>query len=314
MRHARDVAIGGRPRRARGTRVAPTLLAWAWSALAMAMAVNGQNGTYVDVTPTVTEQVADRFGTQPSHRSGHTMVRAPPRDPERPQPPRPSAPTPPRRPPQRIFFWRVGVNHHDALSSGVSSPPQPHHLPIPPPHPQTRVDATTAVVFGGLTPHGAANDVWEWKVSTGNWTRLHPGGDPPADGSEPIPPRRVGHSAVILRGDLWIFGGYDVTGGDMNDLWRFSRAEGRWYAVELPEGATAPASRSGHAAFAPTDDGDAFFVFGGNMRNDVWEFDVGGTAWRVVMGESAATSGGGRRRGGGVFLALGMATLLAAMM
>ena len=176
------------------------------------------------------------------------------------------------------------------------------------------MDATTAVVFGGLTPHGAANDVWEWKVSTGNWTRLHPGGDPPADGSEPIPPRRVGHSAVILRGDLWIFGGYDVTGGDMNDLWRFSRAEGRWYAVELPEGATAPASRSGHAAFAPTDDGDAFFVFGGNMRNDVWEFDVGGTAWRVVMGESAATSGGGRRRGGGVFLALGMATLLAAMM
>lgn len=170
------------------------------------------------------------------------------------------------------------------------------------------MDATTAVVFGGLTHNGAANDVWEWKVSTGNWTRLHPGGDPPADGSDTVPPRRVGHSAVILRGDLWIFGGYDVAGGDMNDLWRFSRAEGRWYAVELPEEATTPPTRSGHAAFAPDDDGEAFFVFGGNMRNDVWAFDVGETAWRVVMGETAATSGGVRRRVEGVFLALGMAT------
>ena len=52
----------------------------------MGVPVNGQNGTYVDVTPTVTEQVSDRFGTQPSHRSGHTMVRAPPRDPKRPRP------------------------------------------------------------------------------------------------------------------------------------------------------------------------------------------------------------------------------------
>jgi hypothetical protein len=50
-------------------------------------AANGQNvagegGTFVDVTPNVQTQLDGRFGTAPSHRSGHTMVR-PPAEPRR---------------------------------------------------------------------------------------------------------------------------------------------------------------------------------------------------------------------------------------
>jgi hypothetical protein len=45
------------------------------------ISVNGQNvastdGTFVDVTSNVQTQLDGRFGTVPSHRSGHTMVRA----------------------------------------------------------------------------------------------------------------------------------------------------------------------------------------------------------------------------------------------
>jgi hypothetical protein len=51
--------------------------------LAMAVGCRAQNttasamppGTNVDVTPTVTSQVPERFGTQPGARSGQTLVR-----------------------------------------------------------------------------------------------------------------------------------------------------------------------------------------------------------------------------------------------
>ena len=47
-------------------------------ACVLATSTNGQNttGTYTDVTQTVTSQVPGRFGTQPSARSGQTMVRS----------------------------------------------------------------------------------------------------------------------------------------------------------------------------------------------------------------------------------------------
>jgi hypothetical protein len=42
--------------------------------------VAGESGTFVDVTPNVQTQLDGRFGTAPSHRSGHTMVRPQARD------------------------------------------------------------------------------------------------------------------------------------------------------------------------------------------------------------------------------------------
>ena len=71
---------------------------------------------------------------------------------------------------------------------------------------QTRVDANTFVLFGGLgTDSVSLNDVWEYKVDAGNWTRLHAGGASPADAAAPtVPQGRVGHSAVVLKGDLWV--------------------------------------------------------------------------------------------------------------
>jgi hypothetical protein len=146
---------------------------------------------------------------------------------------------------------------------------------------------------------GTANDVWEYKVDTGNWTLLHDGSTP-ADASSPAaPPPRVGHAAAAVRGDLWVFGGYDPSRGDSNDLWRFDRAEGKWHEVEISEDGVAPAPRSGHSAFAPDPDGGVggMFVFGGNLRNDAWRFDVDAGAWEVVMTESAHTSGAGEGRG-----------------
>ena len=107
---------------------------------------------------------------------------------------------------------------------------------------QTRVDSDTAVLFGGLSPTGTLNDVWEYKVAQKKWTRLHEGGVGPLD-TDPystVPSPRTGHAAVVLRGDLFIFGGYDPDRGDTNDVWKFTRATGVWSHVTLAAGADVP--------------------------------------------------------------------------
>lgn len=172
------------------------------------------------------------------------------------------------------------------------------------------MDSDTAVLFGGLSPTGTLNDVWEYKVAQKKWTRLHEGGVGPLD-TDPystVPSPRTGHAAVVLRGDLFIFGGYDPDRGDTNDLWKFTRATGVWSHVALAAGADVPASRSGHAAFAPDPSGGLFTVFGGNMRNDVWEFDVDASKWTVVMTEFAGSSGAAVKGVGALLVAVGAAT------
>jgi hypothetical protein len=58
---------------------------------------------------------------------------------------------------------------------------------------------------------------------------------------------------------------------------------------------------------APDPSGSKFTVFGGNMRNDVWEFDVDAGAWTVVMMEYAGSSGAAMRGVGAVLVAVGAA-------
>jgi len=64
-----------RPRPGRG--LARVAMAFCLFAAANGQNVAGESGTFVDVTPNIQTQVDGRFGTAPSHRSGHTMVRPP---------------------------------------------------------------------------------------------------------------------------------------------------------------------------------------------------------------------------------------------
>jgi hypothetical protein len=67
-----------RPRPGRG--LARVAMAFCLFAAANGQNVAGESGTFVDVTPNVQTQLDGRFGTAPSHRSGHTMVRPQARD------------------------------------------------------------------------------------------------------------------------------------------------------------------------------------------------------------------------------------------
>jgi hypothetical protein len=66
-------------------------------------------------------------------------------------------------------------------------------------------------------------------------------------------------------------------------------------------------------AQAPDPVGTKFVVFGGNMRNDMWEFDTAAGKWRVLMTEVATSAAGWTRGAGATIAALAMACATLAM-
>ncbi|MEX1254701.1 MAG: kelch repeat-containing protein [Dehalococcoidia bacterium] len=76
-------------------------------------------------------------------------------------------------------------------------------------------DAGRAVLVGGDTEDGPANDVWTFDSATNAWTQHAPSGEAPSP--------RSGHDAVWLadRRSLVVFGGNDGT-NDLNDLWELT--------------------------------------------------------------------------------------------
>ena len=64
--------------------------------------------------------------------------------------------------------------------------------------------------FGGLDDQGYLNDTWSFDTSTRKWTELH------CIGSIPSP--RIQHTAVLVDGVMYVFGGQG-NGGYSNDLY-----------------------------------------------------------------------------------------------
>ena len=133
-------------------RPGPRCLARVAMAFCLFAAANGQNvagegGTFVDVTPNVQTQLDGRFGTAPSHRSGHTMVR-PPAEPRRASR-RPAVP--PRAESwcsfraRRFFFLRRADSRvsleRDRTTDGFLTYPPASRLYLPRP---SRADTITA--------------------------------------------------------------------------------------------------------------------------------------------------------------------------
>jgi Galactose oxidase, central domain len=160
---------------------------------------------------------------------------------------------------------------------------------------------------GALTSDGTQNDLWEFSPSTGQWTWISgaKNSTPPAKpvygtlGAAAVAntpgSREYAASWVDPYNNLWLFGGLDlsITGADgvMNDLWRYSIADGTWtwfggssavnatgtYGTQgIAAAGNTPGSRSNATAF--TDGfGSLWLLGGGNMTqaamfNDLWEF------------------------------------------
>lgn len=167
---------------------------------------------------------------------------------------------------------------------------------------------------------GYLNDLWKYSPVTGQWTWV--------SGSEhENTAGRYGKRGVAASGDvpggrylavawtdgagnLWLFGGkgYDAAGklGNLNDLWKFSPAEGRWTWVSgspyvngggqygrrnVPAAGNTPGARS--LSITWTDPAGHLWLFGGvrtvpggpsGYFNDIWEYSPSAGQWTWVGG------------------------------
>lgn len=113
-------------------------------------------------------------------------------------------------------------------------------------------------------------------------------------------------------GNLWLFGGAQLTGGSFNDLQEFSPASSSWTLVSgstttnaigvygtkgVPSSANVPGARSGSVSW--TDGSGDFWLFGGdgydsvggfaNYLNDLWMFNPNTKQWTWVSGSNTSS-------------------------
>eukprot|EP00434_Breviolum_minutum_P032353 symbB.v1.2.028609.t3/scaffold3047.1/size65006/2 len=127
------------------------------------------------------------------------------------------------------------------------------------------------------------------------WSQLSPSGTAPI--------ARSGHTSVWsdVADGMYVFGGYNGTRGDLNDLYFYDRqAQGGWNLVKLeancwsqlsPSG-TAPIARSGHTSVW-SDVADGMYVFGGyngtrGHLNDSYFYDRQANCWSQLSPSGTA--------------------------
>lgn len=99
-------------------------------------------------------------------------------------------------------------------------------------------------------------------------------------GEIPIP--RFGHTAVVYKNSLYIFGGWNGY-ETLEDLYQYSFISNFWYLEKVFHGVKPP-PRYRHAS---TIIGDSMFIFGGintrqNKFNDLYEYSFPKREWRLI--------------------------------
>ncbi|WFD42628.1 hypothetical protein MPSI1_001274 [Malassezia psittaci] len=130
------------------------------------------------------------------------------------------------------------------------------------------------LIFGGQVESEFFDELWRFDLNslkgTPTWQLIRP--------NSPTPARRTGHSAVVHREKLYIFGGTDGN-YHYNDTWCFDFPTQTW--TELKCVGYIPAPREGHSACMVD---DIMYIFGGrgvdgNDLGDLASFKISSHRW-----------------------------------
>ncbi|NXJ05904.1 GEFF factor, partial [Odontophorus gujanensis] len=138
----------------------------------------------------------------------------------------------------------------------------------------------TLYIFGGMVDSAftqAKSPLWIYDIDSARWTEGH---NVPAEMESSAPTNRRGHSAVVYRGSMYIYGGYIGIRGISQEFWTFHFDTSRWLHVATPSHSTGPGPRHGHSAVVYH---TAMYLFGGLMglseQKDIWQWDFGSRSW-----------------------------------
>jgi hypothetical protein len=192
-----------------------------------------------------------------------------------------------------------------------------------------RDNAGNLWMFGGLgqngnsTQIGFLGDLWKYNPISNQWTwvsganeRDVPGvyGEKGIAGRENNPGSRIGSTSwTDSSGNLWLFGGVDITAHRYNDLWKYNPNIDQWTWVSGDriadengiygtQGVSGVINKPGarHDSVSWVDNSGNFWIFGGfgnglnsvGLLNDLWKYNPRTNEWTWVKGsENIGQSG-----------------------
>ncbi|XP_058804552.1 uncharacterized protein LOC131671824 isoform X2 [Phymastichus coffea] len=132
-------------------------------------------------------------------------------------------------------------------------------------------------VFGGELGFSAGTEtpLWCYSVKTNAWKKIR------AQKGCAVPRGRRGHSALVHRGQMLIYGGYQDLRGSSSELWAFHFETESWHLLSSCD--SGPPARHKHSAVLH---GDAMYIYGGmtdlQERSDCWRWDAKGSSWALL--------------------------------
>lgn len=147
----------------------------------------------------------------------------------------------------------------------------------------------TAYSFGGeFIPRVPVNNtMYAFDLKARSWSAVKAAGK--------VPSRRFGVTMGSVGGTIFMFGGRDQHDRDLNDLYSFDTATGKWDL--LSSGDDGPPHRSYHSMLADVER-NRVYVFGGwtetGRLNDLWAYDIAAGRWEQLRSPGKAC----RPRGG----------------
>ncbi|WP_437626996.1 Kelch repeat-containing protein [Sorangium sp. So ce1151] len=130
---------------------------------------------------------------------------------------------------------------------------------------------------GTFTPENYLGDLWMFDIDTETWDQLvfdEAGGPGHRDNAKLI--------ADEHKGGIWLFGGSQLDGTTLSDLWYFDLHTGTWTRVDTAMTGPAPAPRFGQFYFTrKTATAYELYIFGGAtaefapvLLNDMWRLTI----------------------------------------
>lgn len=137
----------------------------------------------------------------------------------------------------------------------------------------------TIYAFGGRKGTAVFNDVYSYNVGDNAWSMV-------AVAAGPSPEARWGHSAVIYKDTMFVFGGFTALGTLSAETWGFDLVKHEW--MDLTP-VTSPTARFSHTVALIE---DSMFIYGGSTGahklEDSWRYDFNYNIWTHVVPESMA--------------------------
>eukprot|EP01126_Amoeba_proteus_P005889 TRINITY_DN12019_c0_g1_i1.p1 TRINITY_DN12019_c0_g1~~TRINITY_DN12019_c0_g1_i1.p1 ORF type:complete len:751 (-),score=137.97 TRINITY_DN12019_c0_g1_i1:336-2588(-) len=169
------------------------------------------------------------------------------------------------------FRWKSAIPH-----SGIGG----KDFPIGNFHSSVTV-GHDVLVFGGKS-NTYSNTLWQLHLEDFSWRKVSAMG--------PLPDGVYGHSAVLRKNKMYVFGGYNNCFGLSSDLYCYDLSNNRWEFIPPCKDSPIPVVRHSHFASligGDADEADHMIIFGGRGKlgilNDTWLYDFNTNTWREII-------------------------------